>query len=256
MGGPESVSGADATAVGDRDLRVSDVEREHVERLLQRAVGLGMLSLGEFTERMDTALAAKTRGELNAVLVDLPGIRLAGQPAPAAQPYPSGRPPFGPAQARFAHAQARMAHAQQRFAHVQQRFGALPGGTQQSATGHVIRARLTGLTRKGTWQVPPVLVLNDFMGSVTLDFTQAVMSTQVVEIQVDDVMTSIELIVPSEATVDLNGLDIIGGSINNKVRTGPPMGPLHLVVHGRLRLGSVTAKHPFAAQWKRFFTAG
>ena len=30
-----------------------------------------MLSLDEFTERTDTALAAKTRGELNAVLVDL-----------------------------------------------------------------------------------------------------------------------------------------------------------------------------------------
>ncbi|MGY2063205.1 DUF1707 SHOCT-like domain-containing protein, partial [Nocardia gipuzkoensis] len=61
--------------MGDRELRVSDIEREHVGALLQRAVGLGMLSLGEFTERMDTALAAKTRGELNAVLVDLPGIR-------------------------------------------------------------------------------------------------------------------------------------------------------------------------------------
>ncbi|GAB4589756.1 DUF1707 SHOCT-like domain-containing protein [Nocardia sp. IFM 10818] len=251
MGGPESVSGVETPVVGDRDLRVSDVEREHVGRLLQRAVGLGMLSLGEFTERMDTALAAKTRGELNAVLVDLPGIRLAGQPAPAAQPYPA-RPPFGPAQARYAHAQARMAHAQQRFAHIQQRFAPVQGGSQQVG-GNVIRARLSGLTRKGTWQVPPVLVLNDFMGSVTLDFTQAVMSTQVVEIQVDDFMTSIELIVPAEATVDLNGLDVLGGSINNKVRTGPPMGPLHLVVHGRLRFGSATAKHPFATQWKRFF---
>ena len=86
MGGPESLfvpGAATAGPVGDRELRVSDAEREHVGQLLQRAVGLGMLSLGEFTERMDTALAAKTRGELNAVLVDLPGMRVAGTPQPA-----------------------------------------------------------------------------------------------------------------------------------------------------------------------------
>jgi hypothetical protein len=42
--------------------------------VLQKAIGHGMLSLDEFTARTDTALAAKTRGELNAVLVDLPGV--------------------------------------------------------------------------------------------------------------------------------------------------------------------------------------
>ncbi|WP_425301768.1 DUF1707 SHOCT-like domain-containing protein [Nocardia wallacei] len=209
--------------VGDRDLRVTDAEREHVGTLLQRAVGLGMLSLGEFTERMDTALAAKTRGELNAVLIDLPGIRLAGQPNPMPAP-----PPRRPA------------------------FGAPPPAPVP--TGNTIRARLSGVTRKGRWQVPPVLYLNNLLAGVTLDFTQATMSTQVVELRVDDLGSSLTLIVPSEATVDLNGLDLIGSSANNKVRTGPPFGPLHLVVQGRLRFGSVTAKQPFAAQWRRLMS--
>lgn len=62
--------------VSDRDLPVSDTEREHVGQLLQRAVGLGLLSLDEFTGRMDVALAATTRAELNAVLIDLPGLRI------------------------------------------------------------------------------------------------------------------------------------------------------------------------------------
>ncbi len=57
-----------------RDLRVSDAEREHVAKLLQRAVGQGRLTVDEFSERMDTAMAARTRGELNAVLLDLPGF--------------------------------------------------------------------------------------------------------------------------------------------------------------------------------------
>jgi hypothetical protein len=61
-------------SVDPRDLLVSDAERQHVVGLLNRAVGHGMLTLDEFTERTDTALRARTRGELNAVLIDLPGL--------------------------------------------------------------------------------------------------------------------------------------------------------------------------------------
>lgn len=61
-------------SVDPRELRVSDAERAHVVDVLQKAIGHGLLSLDEFTERTDTALAAKTRAELNAVLVDLPGV--------------------------------------------------------------------------------------------------------------------------------------------------------------------------------------
>lgn len=60
--------------IDPRDLRVSDAEREHVVSVLQKAIGRGMLDLDEFTRRTDIALASRTRGELNAVLVDLPGI--------------------------------------------------------------------------------------------------------------------------------------------------------------------------------------
>ncbi|MGK8485237.1 DUF1707 SHOCT-like domain-containing protein [Nocardia asiatica] len=210
--------------MGDRELRVSDAEREHVGQLLQRAVGLGMLSLGEFTERMDTALAAKTRGELNAVLIDLPGVRLVGQPAAPRSAFVNSAPAF-PA-----------------------RPHPVPG---PNSAGNVIRSRMSGVNRRGPWQVPPRLYLNNWMSGVTLDFTEAIMSTQVVEIRVDDFCGSLTLIVPAEATVDLNGLELIGAGVNNKVRTGPPLGPLHLVVHGRMRFGSVTAKHPFIAQWRR-----
>ncbi|MEC3958252.1 DUF1707 domain-containing protein [Nocardia sp. CDC153] len=218
--------------MGDRDLRVSDVEREHVGRLLQRAVGLGMLSLGEFTERMDTALAAKTRGELNTVLVDLPGIRLVGQPTQAPAPAPGF------------HQGPRYLHQPQRYAAAQRMPQAMPG--------NVIRARLSSVERKGAWQVPPALMINSLLGSVRLDFTQAVMSTQVVEIHVNDTCGSLELIVPPEATVDMNAIDLIASSAETKVRTGPPLGPLHIIVHGTLRFSSVKAKHPFGTNWKRF----
>jgi hypothetical protein len=66
---------------------VSDAEREHVVGLLQKAIGQGLITLDEFSDRTDSALAARTRAELNAVLMDLPGMvhpetRQADVPAP------------------------------------------------------------------------------------------------------------------------------------------------------------------------------
>ncbi|WP_433266806.1 DUF1707 SHOCT-like domain-containing protein [Actinosynnema sp. CS-041913] len=57
-----------------REWRVSDAEREHVVGVLQKAIGRGLITLDEFTERADTALAARTRAQLNSVLLDLSGV--------------------------------------------------------------------------------------------------------------------------------------------------------------------------------------
>lgn len=218
-----------------RDLRVSDAEREHVGTLLQRAVGQGMLSLGEFTERMDTALAAKTRGELNAVLVDLPGVQVRPEYLPhPAQPGPVPAPPVpGPGHSA----------------------PPMPGPVYPAPPPHmqvpIIRGRMSTLSRKGRWEVPPVLRLDTVLSSVTLDFTEAVMRTQVVRIQVDDYLSSITLVVPAEATADINGLDTVAASAESKVRNGPPFGPLHLIVDGTVRLGSVNVKHPLGTTLRR-----
>ncbi|OLF06270.1 hypothetical protein BLA60_31950 [Actinophytocola xinjiangensis] len=75
------------TPFDPRALRVSDAERMHVVSVLQKAIGHGMLNLDEFTARTDQALAAKTRGELNALLADLPGVTHRDTSAPV-QPQP------------------------------------------------------------------------------------------------------------------------------------------------------------------------
>jgi len=219
-----------------RDLRVTDAEREHVGRLLQRAVGQGMLSLGEFTERMDTALAAKTRGELNAVLVDLPGMQIDPAYTNGVHPSVASAPP-GPA------------------------VGAptlgVPAAPPPVAGGHpaqqplVIRGRMSTISRKGRWNVPPALILDSRMGSSTLDFTEAVMQSQVVHLTVDDYCGSVTLVLPTEATADLNDVETVGGSVSNKARTGPPYGALHLVVRGRVRFGSITARYPYGTTLRR-----
>lgn len=68
----------------DESAEVSDNEREHLIRLLQQGVGLGLLSLDECTERTEKALRAHNRDQLRAVLLDLP--ELAAQVIDVAKP--------------------------------------------------------------------------------------------------------------------------------------------------------------------------
>src|ERR1700761_8903324 len=55
--------------------RVADVDRDRTVTQLREAVVEGRLTLDEFSERVGTALQATTRGDLQAVMADLPQIR-------------------------------------------------------------------------------------------------------------------------------------------------------------------------------------
>lgn len=191
-----------------------------------------MLSLDEFTERFDAALAARTRGELNTVLVDLPGVQLIG----AAPPKPVHQP---------------LAHPYAVYPPAVPWPPPAPSYPQHGSA--LVRARFATVARRGRWFVPPALVVNSRLSTVTLDFTAAVMATQIVDVYIDDFVSSIAFVLPAEATVDLNQLDLVGGATKSRVRNGPQMGPLHLVVRGRSRFGSVTAKHPFGTAFRRAF---
>jgi hypothetical protein len=64
-------------------MRVSDREREAVVERLNQATGEGRLTLEEFGERAGAAYEARTQGELQRLVVDLP---------PARAVVPVGRP--------------------------------------------------------------------------------------------------------------------------------------------------------------------
>jgi hypothetical protein len=57
------------------EMRVGDAEREATAAELREHYASGRLTLEELNERLDKAFAAKTRGDLNALLVDLPSAR-------------------------------------------------------------------------------------------------------------------------------------------------------------------------------------
>jgi hypothetical protein len=60
------------TPIDPANLRVSNAERERAGVLLQDALDQGMITIGEFGERSAIAASAKVRGELSAILADLP----------------------------------------------------------------------------------------------------------------------------------------------------------------------------------------
>lgn len=184
---------------GDAHLRISDADRAEARRLLERAVGEGMLTLDEFTERLDVVLAARTRGDLTAV------------------------------------------------------FGDLPLGAVAPVQPLVLRGRMTSLSRRGQWVAPPRIVLDTRMCDTTLDFRSATLRAPVVSIHVDDYCSSTEIIVPDDATANLNAVRSVAGSVTVSVDTAPPSPRLHVVVDGRVRMGSVTVRRAFGAALRRAF---
>jgi hypothetical protein len=202
-----------------RSLRVSDAEREHVIGLLQRATGTGLLDLDEFTLRVDTAVAARTRGELNAVLLDLPGLTHPERPAQV--PVPAR-----PATTR-----------------------PVPTST---GTGDEVRSTLGGVTRRGAWDVPAHLVVRTTLGSAELDFTEARIPHEVVEIELEVVAGSVELRLPAGARVDHSALQTTLSTIEHRSRgrTDVPS-PLLFRLTGSVRAGSVEIRPPRRSRWWR-----
>jgi hypothetical protein len=60
------------TSSGDLHFRATDADRDRVVQLLRAAAGEGALSVDELEERMSAAYAAVTRGDLAALVADLP----------------------------------------------------------------------------------------------------------------------------------------------------------------------------------------
>lgn len=175
--------------VNPREFRVSDAERAHVVEVLQKAIGHGMLSLDEFTARTDIALAARTRAELNAVVVDLTGVTHTDANAPVRTP---------PVE---------------------------------------LRANMSKLRRHGQWRVPRELTVHNRLGSTELDFTEAKFDHTEVLIKLDVSGGGVHLLLPEHASVDTNGVQVVAGSVKDKV--GGSSGRPRFVIEGRITAGSL-----------------
>lgn len=111
-----------------------------------------------------------------------------------------------------------------------------------------ISALMDDQKRDGPWHVPSQIIARAGMGSIKLDFTEAVLETG--EVHVDAIANagSVVLLVPDGWRVDVDGVTSGMGSVRNKAHA-PRAGQPTLVVTGRAIMGDVIVRHPRTSRW-------
>jgi Domain of unknown function (DUF1707)/Cell wall-active antibiotics response 4TMS YvqF len=170
----------------DRALRASDADRDRVAERLRQAAGDGRLSIVELRERLDALYAAKTYGELEPVVADLPDAGRV-ESALASKPTPG-------------------------------KVSARVGGTPVSRTA---KAVFSGLARRGQWVVPTHYQVKTVFGGAELDLREARLESREVTIEVKAVFGGVDIIVPDDVIAVVDGTAVFGG-FDDKVSTSQP----------------------------------
>ena len=192
-------------------LRASDADRERVAETLREAAGDGRLTMDELDERLDAVYAAKTYAELVPITHDLPDHSGAAHvPAPS-------RPAAGD---------------------VRQYGG--------DATSHTAVAILGGFSRKGDWVVPKTFNAFMLLGGGEIDLRDARFAEREVSIHVVAILGGCEITVPEDATVNVNGVGIMGAFEHSAQGSGISAGGPVINISGVAFMGGVdvTRKPP------------
>ena len=204
MAGEVSPLGRGDDVAAHDDLRASHEDRDRIVEVLRVAAGDGRLTADELDERLETALTARTFGELAVLIRDLPAAPGLGTAEPAPVPRELAR----------------------------------------------IDCQSSTATRDGRWLVPQRLEMRLVSGSVTLDFTEAVLSQPSLLINADMRSSSLKLVTKPGVVVETD--DVVTRSSTVKVRA--PRGPqvpvtLRIQVSGNLSSSMITARPPRRTFW-------
>jgi hypothetical protein len=189
--------------------RIGHAEREETAERLREAAGLGRIDLDELDERLERAYAARTQPELDALVADLRPQRGAVARPSSAVPV-SGHRPDDPL---------------------------------------VLAAGAGSVKRKGHWELPPWVKISPAMGSVKIDCREAVVLSDVVEVEVVGSMGSATIVVPEGWAANVDRVSPGLGSLKNKLPTVAEPGCPTLVLRGQLGAGTVRLRH--ANWWER-----
>jgi len=135
---------------------------------------------------------------------------------------------------------------------------AVPVGPAPAVPAEVT-LRGSALRRQGRWIVPARLRIEAAGSSVRLDFTEAVIATPTVELQLVLRGSSARLTVPVGSSVDVGGVSLIGGSAKARRLAEHQTGTgTHFVITGEARGSSIRARTPrqWSWPWERRRRAG
>ncbi|MGW6455143.1 DUF1707 SHOCT-like domain-containing protein [Streptomyces sp. NPDC055078] len=156
------------------EMRASDSERERIAERLREGVAEGRLTMEEFEERLDAAYTARTHGELEPLVSDLPVTGTGAAPVAATG---SGD------------------------------WAGRIGGAPTSQFGF---AFWSGFGRKGTWTVPRQFTGFAMMGGGEIDLREARFEDRDIVIRCFTIMGGIDVVVPPDLDVRVTGIGIMG----------------------------------------------
>jgi hypothetical protein len=185
------------------------MEREDVAEILRQAAGEGRLTFVELEDRLESAYAARTYGDLVELTADLPnGPR-----------HPGASPPGSTVSPAPDH-----------------------GLVQASPTINVF---LSDSKRTGNWLAPQRQEVHAVLGDVTLDYTEAQVPYDEVYIDVKSILADVKIRVPQNAVVHLDSQPFLGsvteqGGLDSNAQTGTRPKIFH--IKGTAILGDIKVK--------------
>ncbi|MFE3324599.1 DUF1707 domain-containing protein [Streptomyces sp. NPDC059176] len=162
------------------EMRASDAERERIAERLRDAVAEGRLDMEEFEERLDAAYKARTHGELEPLVRDLP--------APGDGSAVDGS---------VASASTGAVDWSRRVGH--------------PATSKGAFAFWSGFVRRGNWTVGRTFTAGVLQAGGEIDLREANFEGREIVIRCFAVMGGIQVVVPPELHVDVTGFGFMGG---------------------------------------------
>jgi hypothetical protein len=184
------------------EMRASDTERERVAERLRDAVAEGRLDMEEFEQRLDAAYKARTHGELEPLVRDLPASGTVLSPVAAASTGNWAQRVGGPATSKGAF------------------------------------AFWGGFGRKGTWTVGRRFTAFAMMGGGELDLREARFEDREIVIRCFAIMGGISVVVPPELNVQVSGIGLMGGFDESGEGDPDPSAP-RVIISGFALMGGV-----------------
>ena len=154
-------------------VRASDAERDAVVARLNQAAGEGRLTMDEFSERLEIAYAARTRGDLDPLLHDLPADASGAVPATTS--------------------------------------AAVVSGGSQGKDTHWNISPIGGIRHRGHWRVPLHTVAIGVLGGVDVDLGEAELAAPEVMITKVSIIGGVSVRLPPGMRVEVSNFSILGG---------------------------------------------
>ncbi|MEV4684744.1 DUF1707 SHOCT-like domain-containing protein [Streptomyces kurssanovii] len=183
-------------------IRASDADRDRIADILRDALAEGRLDAEEHSERIDAVYRAKTVGELEPIVRDLPASGRRTDSA-AVRDYDDSADPGGPAEN--------------------------------------LVAVFSSSTRKGRWRVGRRTNAFSLFGNIEIDLTEALYGQRLSVINATSIFGNVEVRVPENISLRGSGTGIFGNFEVVTLEAADPEAPV-VVVNGYTVFGNVEAK--------------